>query len=88
VSKSRAKNQARKKKKILPKTRSFSWLDYLGGFASAVGIIGFFLSKLPENPRLLNLGMNGCPEGRPFLSARRQGTMACSGHGTEDKFAN
>jgi hypothetical protein len=46
------------------------------------------LSKLPENPRLLNLGMNGCPEGRPFLSARRQGTMACSGHGTEDKFAN
>jgi hypothetical protein len=46
------------------------------------------LSKLPENPMLLNLGMNGCPEGRPFLSARRQGTMACSGHGTEDKFAN
>jgi hypothetical protein len=53
------------------------------------GFKGFkILSKPPENPRLLNLGMNGCPESRPFLSARRQGPMACSGHGTEDKFAN
>ncbi len=39
------------------------------------------LSKLPENPRLLSLGMNGCPEGRLILSVRRPGVMACSGDG-------
>jgi hypothetical protein len=46
-----------------------------------ISVILFVLSKLPEKPRLLSLGMNGSPEGRLILSARRPGVMACSGDG-------